>query len=118
MAAIPAALSVPLMLLTQVRIPGIEQVNTDIQKQIGIYNPELARAWGEYGGVLQAGAALAGLAGIIGGIAYLTNECAPLTKTEAAQDTDLGKLSSELEKGSSKTKDQPSKPAEKAVAAQ
>ncbi|WIM08647.1 hypothetical protein QPC17_03650 [Trueperella bernardiae] len=101
MAAIPAALSVPLMLLTQVKIPGVEQLNTQIQQQLGIYNPELARAWGQYGGVLQAGAALAGLAGIIGGIAYLTNECAPLTKTEAAQNTDLGKLSSELEKGSS-----------------
>ena len=101
MAAIPAALSVPLALMTQVQIPGVAQLNTDIQRQIGIYDENLAKMWGEYGGVLQAGAALSVLAGMIGGLAYLTNECAPLTKTDAAQETDLGQLSSKMEQGSS-----------------
>ncbi|MCZ9293172.1 hypothetical protein [Corynebacterium meitnerae] len=98
---IPALLALPLLLLTQIRIPAIEQLNTQIQQQLGIYNPEIARTWGQSGGVLQAGAVLAGLAGLIGGIAYLSKECAPLTKTPAAQDTDLGKISSKLQAGSS-----------------
>ena len=98
---IPVLLALPLLLLTQIRIPAIEQLNTQIQQQLGIYNPEIARTWGQSGGVLQAGAVLAGLAGLIGGIAYLSKECAPLTKTPAAQDTDLGKISSKLQAGSS-----------------
>lgn len=105
MAGIPALLSVPLMVMTQLNIPGIKDLNTQIQKQIGIYNPELARAWERSGGVLQAGAVLAGLAGIIGGISYIAKQCDPMMKTPAGQDTDLGKLSSKLEKkdlGSSK----------------
>ena len=81
------------------------QLNTDIQRQIGIYDENLAKMWGEYGGVLQAGAALSALAGIIGGLAYITNECAPLTETDAAQETDLGQLSSKLEQGSSRKND-------------
>lgn len=102
MAGIPALLSIPLMVMTQLNIPGIKDLNTQIQKQIGIYNPELARQWERNGGVLQAGAVLAGLAGMIGGIAYLAKQCDPMMQSDAAKETDLGKLSSKLEKGSSK----------------
>lgn len=98
MAGIPALLSIPLMIMTQLNIPGVKDLNTQIQKQIGIYNPELAQAWERSGGVLQVGATLAGLAGMIGGIAYLAKQCDPMMKTPAGQDTDLGKLSSKLEK--------------------
>lgn len=99
-AGIPALLSIPLMMMTQLNIPGIKDLNTQVQKQIGMYNPDLARAWERNGGVLQAGAVLAGLAGMIGGIAYLAKQCDPMMKTPAGQDTDLGKLSSKLdEKG-------------------
>lgn len=102
MAGIPALLSIPLMVMTQLNIPGIKDLNTQIQKQIGIYNPELARAWERNGGVLQAGAVLAGLAGMIGGIAYLAKQCDPMMQSDAAKETDLGQLSSKLDKGSSK----------------
>lgn len=108
MAGIPALLSVPLMLMTQLNIPGIKDLNTQIQKQIGIYNPELARQWERNGGVLQAGATLAGLAGMIGGIAYIANQCDPMMQSDAAKETDLGQLSSKLEDakaGSSKPED-------------
>lgn len=101
-AAIPAALSIPLALLTQVQLPGVAQLNTQIQQQIGIYDENLAKMWGQYGGVLQAGAALSVLAGMIGGLAYIANECKPLTQTDAAQATNLGQLSSKLEQGSSR----------------
>ena len=104
-AAIPAMLAIPLMMMTQLNIPGIKDLNTQVQKQIGMYNPELARQWERNGGVLQAGAALATLAGMIGGIAYIAKQCDPMMKTPAGQDTDLGKLSSKLDKGSAKIKE-------------
>lgn len=113
-AAIPAALSIPLMLLAQVHVPAVEQLNTQIQQQLGIFNPDMARMWGEYGGVLQAGAVLAGLAGVIGGIAYIADQCAPLTKTDAAQQTGLGQFSSKLDRGNKDA----AKPAEELVAAE
>ena len=97
MATIPALLGIPLMMLSQVNIPGLQYLNTSIQKQIGIYNPELARQWKNNGGVLQAGAIMAGLAGIIGGISYIAKQCDPMMKTPAGQDTDLGKLSSKID---------------------
>ena len=103
-AAIPAMLSIPLMMMTQLNIPGIKDFNTEIQKQIGIYNPDLARAWEQNGGILQAGAALAGLAGMIGGLAYIADQCDPMMQTDAAKETDLGKLSSKLDEGSSAKK--------------
>ena len=105
MAGIPALLSLPLAMLTQAHIPGVAQLNTDIQRQIGVYNEDLAKMWGEYGGVLEAGAALSVLAGMIGSIAYVANECAPLTQTDAAQETDLGQLSSKMEQGPSRKND-------------
>ncbi|WP_070841385.1 hypothetical protein [Corynebacterium sp. HMSC074C04] len=115
MAGIPALLSIPLMVMTQLNIPGIKDLNTQIQKQIGIYNPELARQWERNGGVLQAGAVLAGLAGMIGGIAYLAKQCDPMMQSDAAKETDLGKLSSKLEKkdlGSSKKDTGATRPSE------
>ncbi len=96
-ATIPAMVAIPLMMLTQLNIPGVQHLNTSIQKQIGIYNSDLARQWKDNGGVLQAGAIMAGLAGIIGGITYLAKQCDPLMKTPAGQDTDLGKLSSKID---------------------
>lgn len=117
-AGIPALLSIPLMTMAQMNIPGVKDLNTQIQKQIGIYNAELAQAWERSGGVLQVGATLAGLAGMIGSIAYIANQCDPMMKTPAGQDTDLGQLSSKLEKKAPEKKEQPSKPAEKAAAAQ
>ncbi|HCG2963715.1 TPA: hypothetical protein NJT28_002436 [Corynebacterium striatum] len=88
--------------MTQLNIPGIKDLNTQVQKQIGMYNPELARQWERNGGVLQAGAVLAGLAGIIGGIAYIAKQCDPMMKTPAAQESDLGQLSSKVEKAKAK----------------
>ena len=97
MAGIPTLLSIPLLMLTQVNIPGIRDLNTQIQKQIGLYNADAARAWEQNGGVLQAGAIVAGLAGMIGSIAYIADQCGPTMKTPAGQATDLGQLSSKLD---------------------
>lgn len=93
--AVPIALSIPLYVLSQTRVPAIEQVNSDIQRQLGVYNPELARMWHQYGGVLEFASALLGLAGTIGAIAYAASECQPYNETDAVKDTPLGKLSSD-----------------------
>lgn len=104
-AALPIALSIPLYVLSQTHIPQIEAMNADIQKRIGIYNPELAAMWRQNGGILQVTAALAGLAGTIGAIAYAANECKPYSETDAASKTPLGQLSSKVYSGSSRSED-------------
>ena len=98
LAGIPALLSLPLMLMTQLNVPGVKEANTQIQQQIGIFDENLAQQWERNGGVLQAGAVLAGLAGIIGSIAYVANECTPMMDTPAGKETDLGQLSSKVNK--------------------
>ena len=98
MAAIPAVLAAPILSLASMDIPVLKQANTDIQKQIGVYNPELAKMWGQYGGIAQAAAAVLGLMGAIGAITYASNECAPYNKTDDVKDTKLGQLSSKYVK--------------------
>ena len=100
--AIPLALSVPLYALSQTHLPGVEAINTRIQQQLGIYNEDLARAWAQHGDVLGVAAAALGIAGTIGAIAYISNECRDYNKTDAVQATKLGQLSSKAEAGSSK----------------
>lgn len=95
---IPFALAVPLMALTHANVPGIAQLNTNVQKQLGIYNPAAARAWQDFGGIIPALSALAVLAGTIGGVTYAAKECKPYVKTDAMKGTELEKLSSEFEK--------------------
>ena len=101
-AALPIALSIPLYVLSQTHIPQVEALNADIQKRIGIFNPELAAMWRQNGGILQVTAALAGLAGTIGAIAYAANECKPYSETDAASQTPLGQMSSKVYAGSSR----------------
>ena len=101
-AALPVALSIPLYVLSQTHIPQVEAMNANIQKQIGVFNPQLAAMWRQQGGILQVTAALAGLAGTIGAIAYAANECKPYSETDAASKTPLGQMSSKVYAGSSR----------------
>ena len=106
MAAIPAVIAAPILGLAGMDIPVLKQANTDIQKRIGVYNPELAKAWGQYGGIAQAVAGLLGLMGAIGAITYASNECAPYNQTDDVKDTKLGQLSSKhVKDGSSSSSD-------------
>ena len=92
--AIPAALSLPFMFMAHANLPGVAEMNTQIQQQIGIYDANLAKMWGEHGGVLQMASAVTALAGVIGGIAYIANECTPYVRSDAAKDTTFAQLSS------------------------
>ena len=97
MAAIPLAIAAPLAGLANMDIPFLNQANTDIQKRLGVYNPDLAKAWGQYGGIMKAVAGLVGLMGAIGAITYAGNQCNPYNQTDDVKDTKLGKLSSKFE---------------------
>ena len=88
-------IALPLFALTQMNLPGVRDMNNQIQQQLGLYDANLARLWGETGGVAQLGAVLAGAAGVIGAIAHLSKECQPLSNTKAAQETNLGRMSSQ-----------------------
>lgn len=101
-AALPALIALPIGLLSQVKIPGIAEMNTNIQKQIGLYNPELAKAWERNGGILQAVGAVALLGGVIGAIVHASKACAPYNETDAVKNTDIGKLHAKVKEGSSK----------------
>ena len=96
MAAIPLAIAAPLAGLANMDIPFLNQANTDIQKRLGVYNPDLAKAWGQYGGVMKAVAGLVGLMGAIGAITYAGSQCNPYNQTDDVKDTKLGQLSSKF----------------------
>ena len=92
--AIPLALAIPLYALTHTQIPGMEQINTELQRQAGIYNPDIANRWNDIHGVAQAAAAVLGLVGTIAAIIYSARECQPYNNTQAAQKTPIGQASS------------------------
>ena len=94
-AALPALLSIPLWGLGNAQIPAIQQFNTDVQKQIGMFNPELA-AFVENTGAVQIIATILGVASAIGLVAYAANECRPYNETSDAKDTPLGSMSSDM----------------------
>ena len=96
-ASIPAVLSVALFALSQAHLPGVEAMNTQIQKQIGIYNANAAKMWDQYGGVLQAAAAATVVAGMIGTLAYALNECQPYNRTDEMKDTPAGQMTAKAD---------------------
>ena len=88
---IPLLLLIPLGVATQVAIPGledfraqagkaIEQVNTQIQQQMGIFNEQLAQALGKNFPARELGTAAAGLAITLLGLLIadqIAQACAP-----------------------------------------
>mgnify|MGYP002713408182 CR=1 FL=1 len=94
MLAMPLALATPLYALSQTHLPGVEAMNTQIQKQLGVYNEQLARIWSQHGDVLGVASAVVGIAATIGAIAHISNECRDYNQTKAVQDTEVGNLSS------------------------
>lgn len=94
MLAMPLALATPLYALSQTHLPGVEAMNTQIQKQLGVYNEQLARIWSQHGDVLGVASAVVGIAATIGAIAHISNECRDYNETKAVRDTKVGNLSS------------------------
>ena len=102
MAAIPAVGITLVALISQAHIPGIAQANTNLQQQLGIYRPELTSGTGNahLSTAAQIAPIIAGVAGLLGAIAYAANACKEYNNTKAVQNTPFGKLNAQL--GSSK----------------
>ena len=96
-AAIPTALSVALYALSQMQLPGVADINTQIQQQIGVYNANAAKMWGQYGGVLQTAAATTMAAGLIGTLAYALSECQPYNRTDEMKNTPAGEMTAKAD---------------------
>ena len=105
MAAIPLAIAAPLAGLAGMDIPFLNQANTDIQKRLGVYNPQIAKFWAQNRGIVQAVATVVGLMGAIGAITYAGNQCNPYNKTDDVKDTKLGEMSSKFDSSSSRKED-------------
>lgn len=92
---IAALLAAPLLVLASGAGNG-SQMNTDIQKQLGIFNPEMAKWMAENQSVLNALGAVAGLAATIGLLSYAANQCYDYNNTKEVQKTPIGQLSSKV----------------------
>ena len=94
MALIPAV-----MLLTQMtgtlKIPGVDKAFADMQRQLGVFNPEMARFVDQNRGAIAAGLTGLGLTALV----LLPNTCGDSSIGGAV----MGPLSSKLEEGSSKS---------------
>ena len=95
--AIPVLLALPLGLAAQTDVPGIGNVNAEIQKKLGIFNPAAAKWVSENRGIMQMAAGVLGFAGILGAMVHAAQDCGPYVEDDYVKDTDLGKLSSKMD---------------------
>ena len=95
--AIPVLLALPLGLAAQTDVPGIGNVNAEIQKKLGIFNPAAAQWVIENRGIMQMAAGVLGFAGILGALVHSAQECGPYVEDDYVKDTDLGQLSSKMD---------------------
>ena len=95
--AIPVLLALPLGLAAQADVPGIGNVNAEVQKKLGIFNPAAAKWVSENRGIMQMAAGVMGFAGILGAMVHAAQDCGPYVKDDYVKDTELGQLSSKMD---------------------
>lgn len=95
--AIPVLLALPLGLAAQADVPGIGNVNAEVQKKLGIFNPAAAKWVSENRGIMQMAAGVLGFAGILGAMVHAAQDCGPYVKDDYVKDTELGQLSSKMD---------------------
>ena len=106
--AVPLALAAPLALMSDMNIPGLAQLNTQIQRTIGIYNPEAAKWMADNRGLFTAATGVLTFAGVVAMLAHTAKECLPYNKTPGVQENmnpiieGSSKLGEKIESGSSK----------------
>ena len=105
---VPMLLALPLALMSDLNIPGLNQLNTQIQRTIGIYNPEAAKWMAQNRGLFSAATGVLTAAGVLGMLIHTAKECGPYTKTPGMQDNmnpiieGSSKIADQIESGSSK----------------
>lgn len=106
--AVPLALAAPLALMSDMNIPGLAQLNTQIQRTIGIYNPEAAKWMADNRGLFTAATGVLTFAGVVAMLAHTAKECLPYNKTPGVQENmnpiieGSSKIGEKIESGSSK----------------
>lgn len=86
LAAIPLALAGPIIAGSSMEVPGIAEANIRLQKQLGLFQPEIANMVNQNKGVLQTVAAVAGVLVAIGVGMNTYNNCKPyLAKKQGLQ---------------------------------
>ena len=95
--AIPVLLALPLGLAAQADVPGIGNVNAEVQKKLGIFNPAAAKWVSENRGIMQMAAGVLGFAGILGAMVHAAQDCGPYVEDDYVKDTELGQLSSKMD---------------------
>lgn len=104
-------LALPLALMSDLNIPGLNQLNTQIQRTIGIYNPEAAKWMAQNRGLFSAATGVLTAAGVLGMLIHTAKECQPYNKTPGVQDNmnpiieGSSKVADQFESGSSKAED-------------
>ena len=110
-AGVPMLLALPVALMSDLNIPGLDQLNTEIQRTIGVYNPEAAKWMGENRGLFKAAAGALAAAGVLGMLIHTAKECQPYNETKGVKDNmtpiieGSSKLAEKVESGSSKQED-------------
>lgn len=108
---VPMLMALPLALMSDLNIPGLSELNTQIQRTIGIYNPEAAKWMAENRGLFSAATGVLTAAGVLGMLIHTAKECQPYNKTPGVQDNmnpiieGSSKIAEKIESGSSKPKD-------------
>lgn len=112
---VPMLLALPLALMSDLNIPGLGQLNTQIQRTIGIYNPEAAKWMAENRGLFSAATGVLTAAGVLGMLIHTAKECQPYNKTPGVQDNmnpiieGSSKIAEKIESGSSKAEGEDNK---------
>lgn len=95
-AIVPLVLSVPVLLAAHTSMPGVEAWNTQIQKSMGVYNPEMAKWMAEHKDVIATALGIVGFMGVLGLVGNQLGECKDYGATDAMKNTELGSLLAQL----------------------
>lgn len=110
---VPMLMALPLALMSDLNIPGLGQLNTQIQRTIGMYNPEAAKWMNENRGMFSAATGVLTAAGVLGMLIHTAKECQPYNQTPGVQDNmnpiieGSSKIAEKVESGSSKDENKP-----------
>lgn len=110
-AGVPMLMALPLALMSDLNIPGLDHLNVQIQRTIGVYNPEAAKWMNENRGLFKAATGVLTAAGVLGMLIHTAKECQPYNETKDVQDNTnpiiegSSKLVDQIESGSSKDGD-------------
>ena len=110
-AGVPMLLALPVALMSDLNIPGLNHLNVQIQRTIGVYNPQAAKWMNENRGLFKAATGVLTAAGVLGMLIHTAKECQPYNETKDVQDNTnpiiegSSKLVDQIESGSSKDED-------------